>query len=176
MRRRGVVVELTFHAEGAAMGHIEEVFEATKDQPNVVFDPVNELYSIHDCHKAWWWTNYIYNHGGHLTTAGAWGHGGKEWSDRYFEGDSLGNLTNRIIGVHRTWDSESITKYLDKQYQDAPITHLQKPIVRSEFFGMSPDEMQARMRADFAAGAAGVNYFGDWFEAAGEVLREQMET
>lgn len=165
MKDHGIIVELTLYDEGQGgyLADVDKVIEATADLGNIVYEPVNELYSDKDVSIAKELTRYIVRKG-LLVSAGAFGAGGEEWSEKF---DPI-HSENQIISVHRHWDKESITRYLSSG----------KLIFRNEYFDRGDLALSGTrriMEESFEAGANGVNYYGFRMRALKDLPRLDPE-
>lgn len=165
MRNYGIIVELTLYDrdQGGFLADVNKVIEATGDLGNIIYEPVNELYSDEDVKIAKKLTRYLVRKG-FLVSAGAYGAGGEKWSEKF---DPI-KSQNQIISVHRHWDKESILKYLSAG----------KPVVRNEYFDRGDLGLAGTMRImieSFEAGAAGVNYYGFRMNALKDLPRLDPE-
>jgi len=165
MKKHGIIVELTLYdsGQGGFLANIDQVIKATGDLGNIIYEPVNELYSDEDVKVAKRLTNYLVKKG-FLVSAGAFGAAGEKWSEKF---DPI-NSPNQIISVHRAWDKESILKYKKAK----------KPIIRNEYFDRGQLGLNGVIRVmseSFEAGAAGVNYYGFRMESLKDLARLDPE-
>ncbi|MFQ5721041.1 MAG: hypothetical protein ACE5GI_00940 [Candidatus Aminicenantales bacterium] len=165
MKKHGIIVELTLYdsGQGGFLADIDQVIKATGDLGNIIYEPVNELYSDKDVRVAKKLTNYLVKKG-FIVSAGAFGAGGEKWSEKF---DPI-KSANQIISVHRPWYKESILKYKKAR----------KPIIRNEYFDrgeLGLNGVISVMSESFEAGAAGVNYYGFRMERLKDLARLDPE-
>lgn len=148
------VVELTLwdnEEREAEMGDPMEIIEQTKDFPNIIYDPVNELYSKKGVDIAKSLCGRIRLRG-LISSAGAYGFGGQKWSKPFY----LPESPNNIIGVHRGADDDGDynSEHLEK------FKKINKPFIRTEIHHKSVSEVERIMRDDFAMGSSIEGYYG----------------
>jgi len=155
MYKYGVVVEVTLIDRikkkiRKDMGDPRLVIDALKDLPNVIFEPVNELYSEEDVRLAQEWCSYIEKYG-LISSAGAYGAGGEKWSKSFDPVKS----SNKVITIHRYYGNSAEVKNTIQPYKRAG-----KPMDWNESFRITAKKWGELVEVFYKEGVRLFNYYG----------------
>lgn len=150
-----IVVMLTYYDQGHEYhGHPYSTFAWTMDYPNVIHNPVNELYNQRHVEETLAILEYFkQTKPDCITAAGGFGSG----MEKHFNAlNPFNEPLIDVIDVHRARNKDGTWNplYLER-FRDCG-----KPFMRTEFFRVRAKRMKTIMRDDFAMGSCAENYYG----------------